>query len=139
MATKYLEITALQSPISIGVDENNRAMLSFNVLCLHSGSPGTFEEDICKIIQNAGLATVGTNMWYSPTVQLPTTPGPFVTVESTGGFSPRQTHNNDKFSRPSAHIVVRAGDLGGAAGYTTARNKANAIHAALDGQHNVTV
>lgn len=133
MPTLYLEINALQSPFSIGNDTSNRAMLSFNVLCVHASAPGTFEEEICKLIQNAGLATLGTDMFYGSLAQIPTTAGPFVSVIATGGMPPLQTHNNDNFSRPSAQIITRA------SGYVTARNKANAIHAALNGKHNVTI
>lgn len=134
MATLYLEINALQSPISIGNDQSARAMLSFNVLCMHASAPGPFEEEICKLIQNAGLAILGTDMFYGSLAQIPqNSPGPFTTVSATGGLSPLQTHNNNIFSRPSAMIQVRA------ASYVIARNKANAIHAVLNGKHNVTV
>lgn len=133
MPTLYLEINALQSPFSIGNDQSARAMLSFNVLCMHASAPGAFEEEICKLIQNAGLATLGTDMFYGSLAQLPTTAGPFVSVIATGGLFPLQTHNNNNFSRPSAQIITRASS------YVTARNKANAIHAVLNGKHNVTI
>jgi len=132
-STRYLEIIALQSPISIGNDVNDRAMLSFNVLSKHVGSPVAFGKEICKLIQNASLATLGTDMFYGSKSQLPTTAGPFISVSPTGGLSPEQTHNGDKLSRPSAQIIVRA------VSWTIAEDKANAIHALLDGQHNVTV
>lgn len=135
-STRYLEINALQSPISIGNDAANRAMLSFNILCTHSGPPNTLEEDICKIIQDAGLATLGTNMWFGSLAKLPegaSAIGPYVSIIAYGGLAPGQTHNGDVMSRPSAQIITRA------AGYVVARNKANAIHAAVNGKHNITV
>lgn len=138
--TAYMELVALQSPISIGNDSSNRAMMSFNVLARHVGPPGPFEEEICKLIQSAGLATLGTDMWFGSLVQIPQNlPGPFVSVSATGGISPLQSHNGDKQTRPSAQIVVRAGTSGGVSGSVLARNKANAIHAALDGKHNMNV
>lgn len=134
--TRYLSIEAMQSPISIGPDSSARAQLSFNVLCVHSGSPGTLEEDICKIIQDAGLATLGTNMWFGSLAKLPegtTATGPYVSIIAYGGLAPNQTQNGDKISRPTAQIITRA------AGYVVARNKANAIHAVISGRHNITV
>jgi hypothetical protein len=111
-------------------------MLSFNVLCLHSGSPSTIEEDICKIIQDAGLATLGTDMWFGSLAKMPegtSATGPYVSIIAYGGLAPNQTQNGDKISRPSVQIITRA------AGYVVARNKANAIHAAVSGRHNLTV
>lgn len=135
-STRYLSIEALQSPISIGNDISNRAMLSFNILCQHSGPPSTLEEDICKIIQDAGLATLGTNMWFGSLAKLPegtSATGPYVSVIATGGLAPNQAHSGERISRPSVQIITRA------ASYITARNKANAVHTAVSGQHNVTV
>jgi hypothetical protein len=135
-STRYLEISAQQSPISIGNDAANRAMLSFNILCMHVGSPGTLEEDICKIIQDAGLATLGTNMWFGSLAKLPegtSAVGPYVSIIAYGGLAPHQTHNGDKLSRPSVQIITRA------ASYVVARNKANAVHSAVSGKHNITV
>ena len=136
----FLEINALQSPFGIGNDSSARAMLSFNILCDHIGVPGAIEREICKLIQNEGLATLGTDMFFGSLVQLPQTgAGPFVSVNAGGGLSSLITHNNNKRTRPSVQIIVRAGTIGGVSGYVTAQNKANAIHALLDGKHNINV
>lgn len=138
--TQYLEINALQAPLGIGNDSSARAMLSFNLLCDHVGSPTTLEREICKLIQDAGLATLGTDMFYGSLAQIPQLgAGPFVSVNSGGGISPVQSHNGDKRTRPSVQIIVRAGSASGVSGYITAQNKANAIHSLLDGKHNITV
>lgn len=138
--TRYLEINALQAPFGIGNDSSGRAILSFNLICDHIGSPVAIEKEICKIIQDAGLATLGADMFFGSLVQLPQTgAGPFVSVNAGGGISPLQTHNGDKRTRPSVQITVRAGNSGGVSGYVTAQSKANAVHALLDGKHNITV
>lgn len=145
--TRYLEINALQAPFGIGNDSSGRAILSFNLICDHIGSPVALEKEICKIIQDAGLATLGTppnyedrTMSFGSLAQLPQTgAGPFVSVNAGGGISPLQTHNGDKRTRPSVQITVRAGNSGGVSGYITAQSKANAVHALLDGKHNITV
>lgn len=133
-STYYLEINAIQSPFSIGNDTSARAMISFNVLCSYSGSASPFEEEICKIIQNAGLAILGTDMFFGSLAQLPQNqPGPFITIESTGGVSPLHTHDNQFIQRPSAKVITRA------TGYIVARNKANQVYNLLNGKHTVTV
>lgn len=138
--TQYLDINALQAPFGIGNDSSSRAMLSFNLLCEYLGTPNALEREICKLIQDAGLATLGTDMFFGSLAQLPQTgAGPYISVNAGGGVSPLQTHNGDKRTRPSVQIIVRAGSTGGVSGYITAQSKANAIHALLDGKHNVTV
>jgi hypothetical protein len=145
-STRYLEINALQSPISIGNDQPGRAMLSFNVLCHHSGSPGTFEEDIRKIIQDAGLGSPAVlnmtnntwtgNIFIGSNVKLPEGAGaigPYISIVAYGGLSPDQTHDGQKISKPTAQIITRA------ISYIVARDKANAIHAAVSGRHNLTI
>lgn len=121
-------------------------MLSFNVLCLHSGPPGTLEEDISKIIQDAGLGSpavlnMANNTWtgsifIGSNVKLPegtSAVGPYISIIATGGLAPDQSHSGEKLSKPSAQVITRA------ASYVVARNKANAIHAALSGRHDLTV
>lgn len=133
----YLEIISLQSPIAIGNDTAKRAMLSFNVVARIVGIQIAFEKEICKLIQNAGLATLGTDMWYGSLAQLSdipaAAPGAYIVVLPTGGLSPLQTHNGDRSARPSAQIITRS------LSYVTASDKANAIQALLDGRHNITI
>jgi hypothetical protein len=112
-------------------------MLSFNVITSLIGIQVAFEKEICKIIETAGIATLGVNMWFGSLVQLSdipaNAPGAYITVLPTGGISPLQTHDNQRISRPSAQIITRS------LSYITATTTANAIQAALDGRHNITV
>lgn len=134
MTTTYLSISALQPPFSIGNDTSNRAMLSFNVLSSHNGDPTTFLVNLASLISTAGLGTLGTNMWYGSKAQIPQTgAGPFISLISTGGLSSQQTHNGSKITRPTAQIITRADS------YVVAETRANAIYAALDGRHNITI
>lgn len=132
---RFMEINAVQSPFPIGNDTSGRAQISFNALCRIVGAQTKLEEAVCKLIQDAGLATLGTNMWFGSIAQLPeNAPGPFVSVEAGGGLSSVHAHNvNTKQVRPSIHIITRA------SGYVAARDKADAIHLLLDGKHNLTV
>lgn len=145
-STRYLEINALQSPMSIGNDQPGRAMLSFNILCSHVGAPKTFEEDISKIIQDAGLGSpavlnLSNNTWtgnifIGPNAKMPegtNAIGPYISIIAYGGRAPDDSHDGQRISRPAAQIIVRATN------YFAARNKAAAIHAAVHGKHNVTI
>lgn len=131
---RFMEINAVQSPFPIGNDTSGRAQISFNALCRIVGAQAKLEEAVCKIIQDAGLATLGTNMWFGSIAQLPdNAPGPFVSVLAGGGLSSVQAHNNTKEIRPSVQVITRA------TGYVAARDKADLIHSLLDGRHNITV
>jgi hypothetical protein len=126
MPTLFTEINAIQSPISIGKDSSSRAMLSVNFLISLVGSPLRLEEKIASIISAAGLGILGTNMWYGSLIDIPqNNPGPLISI--------LLTHNNNKISRPTIQIVVRAST------YNAASDKINLIYALLDGRHNITV
>lgn len=132
--TTYLSIFALQPPFSIGNDTSNRAMLSFNVRSSHNGDPTTFLVHLASLISAAGLGTLGTNLFYGSKAQIPQTgAGPFISLIATGGLSSQQTHNGSKITRPTAQIITRADS------YVVAETRANAIYAALDGKHNITI
>lgn len=134
--TSYLSIQALQPPFSIGNDTSNRAMLSFNVRSSHNGDPTTFLVHLASLISSApgGLGILGTNMFYGSKAQIPQTgAGPFISLIATGGLSSQQTHNGSKITRPTAQIITRADS------YVVAETRANAIYAALDGRHNITI
>ncbi len=131
---KYISISALQPPFSIGNDSSNRAMLSFNLISSLVGNPTTTCIHIASLISAAGLGTLGTSLWYGSKAQIPQTgAGPFISLVATGGLSSLQTHNNDKQSRPTVQVITRAES------YTVAESRANQIYAVLDGKHNVSI
>lgn len=134
MPLTLTEINAIQSPFSIGKDQSARAMLSVNFLISLIGSPLRLEEKIASLISAAGLGTLGTNMWYGSLAEIPqNNPGPLVSILATGGLGSLQTHNNNKISRSTVQIIVRAST------YNAASDRAVAIYSLLDGRHNITV
>lgn len=133
MSTRYLEILAAQRPFPAYVDENGRVAFSINFECEAAAPVGDFEREIVKLLSNAGLATLGTDTFIGPDAVFPDGDGPFISLTDTGGSSPIETHDEQKYERLSIQVVVRAED------YEAARGRALAIWRELDGKRNVTV
>ena len=92
-----------------------------------------FEEEIVKVLSDAGLATSGVDTFIGPAAVVPDGDGPFLTVLDTGGVGPDETHDGAVYERLSVQIVVRAQK------YRDARTRALACWRALDGVRNETV
>jgi minor capsid protein len=139
MSTLFLELNAVQSPFDMrAVDGQNRVMLSVNFLCSINATAVTLEECIIKLIVDAGLATLGSDLFVGsnykiPNLNEPFGAGPLTTILRTGGLSPNQTHNNDFIQHPGIQVITRATN------YTAARNKIETIYNLLNGKHNITV
>jgi hypothetical protein len=88
-----------------------------------------FEDDLVKLLVDAGVGLFGTNIFVSSAVTIPTGDGPFLSVIATGGQPPDRTHNQIQppaYVRPGAQIVTRAKT------YVAAKNMAQAAAAALN-------
>lgn len=137
MATRYLEILSAQRPFPFNVDANKRTMFSCNYVAVAAAPANDFEEDMVRLLHLAGAAVqtpaASRNIWIGPATPLPTTDGPFSLLINTGGAEPAQTHDGAKYERVSFQVVT----VGRA--YSAARDAANAIWRALDGQRGVVV
>lgn len=74
---------------------------------------GTSVDDLIVLIQDAGLATWSTDLFYGSKAVIPLTDGPFTSLIDTGGANPSGTHNAvvtglPAYIRPSFQIVCRA-------------------------------
>lgn len=131
--SRYLNLLCIQEPTDVGTDTNNRSMFSFNVDATVAYPIDKFEEEIARLIFDAGLGAVGSQVFIGSASVLPTTAGPFISIIRTSGYSPLETHNSDKYQRPSCQIVTRA------LGYVVARTRAVAVWQVLDGVRNTTI
>lgn len=132
--SRYLEILSVQRPFPIGVDENQREMFSVNFNAVAAAPVNQFEEELAKVVIDAGLATaIGTDVFLGPKAVLPTGNGPYIQFLDSGGTSPDQTHNGDKYERLSVQVVIRAKST------STGRTRALAVWRALEGLHNTTL
>jgi hypothetical protein len=131
--SRYLSITVVQEPTDVGTDTNNRSMFAFNVDATVAYPIDKFEEEIARLIFDAGLGAVGSSLFIGSAAVLPTIAGPFISIIRTSGYGPLETHNSDKYQRPSCQVVVRA------LGYVVARTRAVAIWQVLDGVRNTTI
>lgn len=134
MSTIYVQsIIARQSPFPIGLDESEREVFSVNFDARAETPTRQWEEVITKILTDASLVTVDANYFIGSGRDIPSGDGPYITLLSTGGITPLETHNGDQTDRPSFQILVTARD------YRTCRDKINAIWAELHGKRNVNV
>ena len=130
----YQKLKPLQPLYDQGADSLNRAKVAFNILAIKSPS-STFEEELVKILVTAGVGVFGTSIFGSSAVVLPTGPGPYLSITTTGGPGPMydQDHPGPSWERPTAEIVARAKS------YLTARAMAQAAYDALVVVKNQTV
>jgi hypothetical protein len=134
VASRYLSIRAVQHPFDIGPDNNSRPQVSCNYEVTGAAPISNLAEEVMGLIVAAGLGIIGTTIFKGRAAIIPTTgDGPFTQIIVTSGYEPFQTHNNDRYERPTFQVVVRAKT------YTAAETRALAVYRLLDGQHNVTV
>lgn len=138
--SRYRSIQAVQRPFPFAIDENDRVMYSCNFDAVADSLVTTWEEDILSILHTANLATLydETNNTGDTLIgakrDVPTGPGPYITLIDTGGLSPENTISGDaKYDRLSIQIITRASSL------VAARTRALSIYAVLDGLVNFTV
>jgi hypothetical protein len=134
--TRYLEILAVQRPLDVGPDQNARSCFSCNFTATAAAPVTAFEHEVAKLLSDAGLGTLGTDLFVGSAAVPPTGTGPYVQIINTGGAPPAETHDDKRYERLAFQIFVRAG---GSSGYTTARTRALAIWRELDGTRDVTV
>lgn len=130
--SRYLTILSVNEPTAYGVDTNGRTLFTTNYNSMAAGVV-KYEEEIARILFDASLGTLGTDTFIGPASTVPTGNGPYTTIINTGGISPMETHNADKYRQGSFQVVVRA------LSYVVARNRAMAIWELLDGLRDVEV
>ncbi len=129
----YREILAVQSPVDIGFDDTKRMMFSVNFDAVATGPVTDFEREIAKLISDASLGVLGTDVFLGTEGFIPVGNGPFIQLINTGGGEPEETQNGTTYEHLSIQVVVRARD------YDTAKTRALAIWRELDGTRNSTV
>ncbi len=129
---RYLSIVDRQVPFSIGLDETNRTQFVCNYSAVTDGI-GELEEDIAKLIGDAGLGVLGTTMFIGPDAKIPGTDGPIVSIAEYDTGAGMETHNGDVYPNRAFQVVVRATN------FRSARTRAQAIWTLLHGQRNITV
>lgn len=131
--SKYIEILARQRPSIINVDLHGHLMFSCNFDAKAQAPVEKLEEEMAKIISNAGLGVLGTTIFVGPNAQIPTAAGPYITIIDTGGLPPEETHDDSVYERLTFQVVVSG------TSFHATRTRALAIWRALDGLRNTTV
>lgn len=137
--TYYREITPLQEPFDLGLDESGRQRIVFNVMAVKRAS-ATFTEELEKVLTNAGVGVKGTTLFVSSMSKIPVKePGDntaILVIVETGGAAPDRTHNvvsPPAYARPTAQVLVRSHS------YAAARTMAYAAYNALSAVRNADV
>lgn len=133
MSSRYLQILSIGRPFPFNLDETGRQMFSCNYEATAAAPVGALEEEIVGYLASGSLASLGVDTFIGQAAIIPSGAGPWIQIIDTGGYSPMETHNGDKYERLGFQIVVRGAD------WEAARERALAIWRALDGQRNITL
>ncbi len=138
MTAWYREINVIDEPRDIGVDSEDRLMMSFNITAVKRAS-ALFVEEIVGILEAAGVGTqggAGGDIFATSKSNIPEGDGPYLALIETGGVTPERTHNQispPAYQRPGMQLVARAKNT------LASRTMARAAYDALVGIRNVTV
>jgi len=134
VSTRYLWIRDVDRPADLlGEDEDGRPVFSMNFEALAAAPADNWPRALVKLLEDAALATFGTNCWIGSHSSVPDGAGPFITVVATGGGPTDLYQNGAEYERLSAWIVVRA------ATYAAAEDRALAAWRALKAVTNATI
>lgn len=92
----YLSIEATGTPAYTSQDSSKRHMYTFTIDALSAADvQSSWTGDVAKIIDTAGLGTIGTDMFIGPGHVIPVGGGPFIGITPAGGAGRTQTHGDD--------------------------------------------
>lgn len=139
----YLQLRGIQTPFSIGKDQNQREMYSCNYQAERYNSSSLAEVDIAILISTATPSIVTSSkivLGMRPVLPLPTAgqnagnevDGPWVRIISTGGIQSNISRSGGRAEYPSVQIIVASLDT------ALAASKAWAIYRLLDGKRHIT-
>src|SRR5688500_7379008 len=94
--SKFMEIIAIQPPIDIGGDPNNRQMFSTNYRTSIAINSGLVERELISYLQLKGLCVLGSTAVYGSKAIIPSGAGPIILIKLTGGYTPRFTHDDNR-------------------------------------------
>lgn len=139
----YLQLLGVQTPFSIGKDDNTREMYSCNYQAERYNSNTFIESDISTLISAATSPSIVASskifLGMRPVLPLPTagqqagteTDGPWVRVISSGGMMSDINRSGVRAERPSVQVIVASLDT------ALAAQKAWEIYRLLDGKRHI--
>jgi hypothetical protein len=133
--TFYQNANPLQEPFDMGIDENDRVRVTFNVLFTKRAS-GTLLRELVRVLVDAGVGVFGTTIFAGSNAQVPTEGPPMLQLRITGGPAPLRTQNQispPAYPRPTVQFMTYADS------YEAADALAQAAYAAVTGLRNVDI
>ena len=109
MPSTFYQMIRVRPLFDHGLDDNHRLRIAFNIQAAKNPS-STFAEEVLSLLVTANVGILGTNMFLSSAVALPTGDGPYLSVIETPGREADYIHNQMEpaYEYPAAQIVVRA-------------------------------
>jgi hypothetical protein len=108
--TWYREITPIQEPFDLGLDDSGRHQQVFNVDIVKAYSKTLRTEIVARLVAQ-GVGAFGTDIFATKNAIIPTGDGPYLLLIETGGTSPENTHNETvtpAYQRPSIQFTAIA-------------------------------
>ena len=105
--TWYQRIRPLQKLIDLGADmDSGRARVAFNVE-IKKGPSETLLEELVKILDDADVGTLNTNIFCGSKAQVPAEGGPYLVLNETGGAPSEYIHNDrgPAYERPNVQVL----------------------------------
>ena len=124
--TYYVALSPVQEPFSLDPDPTGRRLCMFQVIAEKRAGVNVLAE-IASILVDAGVGTLGSNIFADPDAVIPAGPGPFIFLKLDGGPGPRGTLNGGAgaYRRPMVRVLTVAGS------WLSAEAKAHAAYSAL--------
>jgi hypothetical protein len=108
----FMEIIAIQPPIDIGVDANNRSIFSTNYRTAASMVTGVIELELIKYLQSLNVCTLRVGLTgdtlYGSKAIIPSGDGPWILIKLTGGYGPDFTHSDEVQSNITFQVSLWA-------------------------------
>lgn len=134
-----MEIIAIQPPIDLPPDANNRAQFSTNYRAAASLNTATIELELISYLQSLGICTIRTivplagDTLYGSKAIIPSGDGPWILIKLTGGYSPKFTHSDEIETNITFQITIWAKSQ------DVASAKSWQIYQALNGKRDLEV
>lgn len=124
--TFYLEMLTNSNPIQFGMDDNERRLWSINIRARARNPVADWPREVRRVLIDAALVTVGTDVFLSTKAVIPDGDGPYTTIIDTGGTEVEETMDGQTVQRLGAQITVRAND------YDVGNTQAQAVWQAIE-------
>ncbi len=132
-----MEIIAIQPPIDLPPDANNRAQFSTNYRASASLNSAAIELELIQYLQSLNVLALRVGLagdtLYGSKAIIPSGDGPWILIKLTGGYTPRFTHSGEVETNITFQVAIWAKSQ------DVASAKSWQIYQALNGKRDIEV